>query len=352
MKISKADLARAEAEGVLKHGQAEALWDALTLRAPEHTPFDAPHIAYYFGALIVIGAMGWYVTDGWETFSGLELSLIGAAYATGFVLVGRRIWDRPGFHTPAGLLYTMAVCMVPLIVYGLERATGMWPQGDPGKYRDYHVWVKGSWLLMELGTILAGLVALRIRRFPFLTAPIAFSLWYMSMDLTPLLFGRQDYTFDERSLVSALFGAVILLGAYLVDLRNRLAGDFAFWGYLFGLLAFWGGLSAMESTSEFSKFLYLLVNVGLIGCSLLLQQRAFLVFGALGVCGYIGHLAYRVFRDSVAFPFVLSLAGILVIYLGVLYQRHRHDIERRVLANLPGSVRDLVPSRVRGSAGR
>jgi hypothetical protein len=347
MRITKADLARAESDGVLKPGQADALWGALTMRSSEPTPFDAPHVAYYFGALIVIGAMGWYVTDGWEAFSGLELALVGAAYAMGFVLVGRRIWDRPGFRTPAGLLYTMAVCMVPLIVYGLERATGIWPQGDPGKYRDYHVWVKGSWLLIELGTILGGLATLRSRRFPFLTAPIAFSLWYMSMDLTPLLFGKQEYTFDERALVSALFGAAILLGAYLVDLRNRLAGDFAFWGYLFGLLAFWGGLSSMESTSELSKFLYLLVNIGLIGCSLVLKQRTFLVFGALGVCGYIGHLAYRVFRDSVAFPFVLSLAGVLVIYFGVLYQRRRGDIERLVLANLPGRLRDLVPTRVR-----
>lgn len=103
----------------------------------------------------------------------------------------------------------------------------------------------------------------------------------------------------------------------------------------------------MDSTSEFSKFLYLLVNVGLIGCSLLLKQRSFLVFGALGVSGYLGHLAYHAFRDSVAFPFVLSLAGICVIYLGVLYQRHHGDIERVALANLPGPLRDLVPSRVR-----
>jgi hypothetical protein len=82
---------------VLRPGQAAALWDALNARSPERTPFDAPHIAYYFGALIVIGAMGWYVTDGWKVFSGLGLSFIGAAYATGFMLVGRRIWDRPGF---------------------------------------------------------------------------------------------------------------------------------------------------------------------------------------------------------------------------------------------------------------
>jgi hypothetical protein len=40
---------------------------------------------------------------------------------------------------------------------------------------------------MEVGTVAAGLVALRYFRFPFLTAPIAFALWFMSMDLTPLI---------------------------------------------------------------------------------------------------------------------------------------------------------------------
>ena len=40
--------------------------------------------------------------------------------------------------------------------------------------------------------------------------------------------------------------------------------DYAFWGYLFGLMAFWGGLSAMHSDSELNKVLYCLLNVGLV----------------------------------------------------------------------------------------
>lgn len=76
--------------------------------------------------------------------------------------------------------------------HGLERALNLWPQGDPGNYRGYYSWVKGSWVLMELGTIAAGALAIAYRPFPFLTFPIAFALWSMSMDLTPLLFGKTD----------------------------------------------------------------------------------------------------------------------------------------------------------------
>ena len=194
---------------------------------------------------------------------------------------------------------------------------------------------------METGTIIAGLVALRFVRFPFLTFPIAFSLWYMSMDLTPLLVGRSDFTWNERLWVSFSFGLVILLLSYLVDRRTK--EDFAFWGYLFGTLAFWGGLSLMESSSELNKFLYCLINVGLIFLSVFLDRRVLVVFGSLGVFGYLGYLSYSVFKDSLTFPFVLSLFGILVIYLGIQYQRHREGIEQFLLGLVPEAVRKFSP---------
>jgi hypothetical protein len=349
MKVSKADLEWAEHQGILAPEQVGALWNALQARAPDHPRFDAAHVAYYFGALIVIGAMGWFMTTAWEQLGGLGLSAIALAYAAAFVLTGRTLWDREHLIVPGGLLFTMAVCMTPLVVYGLERALGIWPQGDPGVYRGYHEWVKGSWLLMELATIVAGAVALRLRRFPFLTAPIAFSLWYMSMDLTPILFGKSDFTWEQRQWVSAWFGLAMLLVAYLVDLRDRAQEDLAFWGYVFGLMAFWGGLSSMEGGSELAKLTYCLINVGLIGLSVLLRQRVFAVFGAFGVLGYLGYLSYRVFQDSVVFPFVLSAIGILVIYLGVIYQRNGGAIEAFAQAHLPVAVRNLVPVRARTS---
>ena len=42
---------------------------------------------------------------------------------------------------------------------------------------------------MEMATIAAGVIALWFFRFPFLTAPTAFVLWYVSMDLTPIISG-------------------------------------------------------------------------------------------------------------------------------------------------------------------
>jgi hypothetical protein len=61
----------------------------------------------------------------------------------------------------------------------------------------------------------------------------------MSMDLTPFLFGEADSTWELRKLVSLWFGLLIALLAFWVDIRARHDKDFAFWLYLFGIIAFW-----------------------------------------------------------------------------------------------------------------
>lgn len=341
MKISKEDLDSAVSDEIISAEQAQQLWRMLESRYEEHPRFDLPHVAYYFGALIVISAMGWFMTEAWEKFGGAGILIISIIYALCFILAGRTLWYQQGLKVPGGLLFTMAVGMTPLAIYGIKCLTGFWPQGYPGIYRDYHIWIKGSWFLMEVGTIAAAVIALKYIRFPFLTAPIAFSLWYMSMDLTPLLFGKTDFSWDERLWVSLLFGVVILLIAYLIARRTK--EDYAFWLYLFGMLSFWGGLSLMKSDSELNKFLNCLINIGLMLISVLLQRRVFIVFGCFGVFGYIGYLAHRVFRNSLMFPFALSLIGIAVIYLGVKYQRNRDRLETALLQNIPDRLKRHLP---------
>ncbi len=111
--------------------------------------------------------------------------------------------------------------------------------------------------------------------------------------------------------------------------------DFAFWTYIYGMLAFWGALSMMESNSEFNKAIYCLLNLGLIITSVYLRRRVFLVFGTLGVLGYLGHLAWQVFKDSYSLPIVLAFAGLSILFLGVKYQKNKGQFELAVENRLP-----------------
>ncbi|MDQ7984210.1 DUF2157 domain-containing protein [Pseudomonas sp. G34] len=341
LKIDSSDLSRAVQAGVLQPGQDQALLEFLR-RAPSERPsFQLSHIAYYFGALLIMGAMGWLMTEAWMSIGDAALLVISSAYLLLLLLGGRSLWQR-GQVIPGGLLGAVAVSLTPLVVFAGQRLFGIWPMDDAqSDYVDYYRYVQGGWLVMEVATVLVGLLVLRLLPFPFIVMPIAVALWFMSMDLSELLHGEY-FSWEQRREVSLWFGLVILLVSLLVDGRSK--QDFAFWGYLAGLTAFWGGLSLMDSGSEFGKLLYCLINLGLIGLAVLLRRPVFMVFGALGVAGYLGYLAHDVFEDSLLFPVVVSLLGLGVMGLGLLYQKRREAMSDALRRQLPAGLLAVLPA--------
>jgi hypothetical protein len=278
---------------------------------------------------------------------GWALTATAVGYAVVFAAGGHYLWHKRNLRIPGGLLIAIAVSMAPLAVYGIQDALGLWGSfGRPGTVRDFYMWIKGSWLPMEIAAIVAGLLALRFYPFPFIVMIIAFALWFMSMDLTPWIVGRSEFTWDERRAVSMWFGLAVLVVAWVVDRRPR-GGDFAFWLHLFGLMAFWGGLSLKSSGSEMAKLLYCLLNVGLLFMSVVLMRRVYAVFGTLGISIYLGHLAQSVFQDSLLFPFALSLIGVAVIAVGLLYHRNQATIAAWVARHLPDMLARLRPAHAR-----
>lgn len=342
MELTRAHLREATAAGLLAEQQAEQLWEFLSRRQADKPSFRFTHILYYLGGLVAIGAMTLFMTLGWESFGGWGLFAIAVAYAVAALLL-TELLTRRALPVPAGITATFALALAPLAVYGLQAAHGLWD--DARVYREYHTHVDWRWVVMELATLLAGALLLWRYRFPFLLMPVAVTLWYMSMDLTPALFGEQDASWDLRKLVSLAFGLAILLVAFWVDVRTRHEKDFAFWLYLFGVLAFWGGLSLLESDSELAKLGYLGVNLAMIAAGAILSRRVFVVFGGLGVAIYLGSLAHGLFEDSVVFPFALTLIGLGIIGLGILWQRHEEALSRTLRSALPPPVRELIESR-------
>jgi hypothetical protein len=248
---------------------------AVSASRPEQAPrFDFANVLWYMGAPIVLGAMSLFATHAFATWGPKALIATAIIYAVGFVTAGAYLWRRRGLQTPGGLLVTCAVGMVPLLIYGVQAATGNDPS-ETHSYHDFYVWVRSSWLPMEIGTIIAALAALAFFPFPFLVMPAAFALWFMSMDLTPWLLHSESFTYEQWANVSIVFGLLVLAVAWLVDLRRWRGGDFAFWLHLFGLMAFWGGLTAQNSGNEIGKAIYCLINVGLVFLALFLMRRVY-----------------------------------------------------------------------------
>lgn len=343
MRIQRTHLDEAARRGLISAGQAASLWAFLDERTADTPSFRFTHILYYLGGLIAIGAMTLFMNLGWERFGGWGMFFIALLYAGLGLWLTEHLLRRLRLPVPAGITATFVVVLTPLAIYGLQQALGLWPEGRV--YREYHTHIDWRWMLMELGTLATGAVLLWRYRMPFLVMPVAVTLWYMSMDLTPFLSGMVDTDWALRKLVSVGIGLLMVLFALWVDLRSRKGPDYPYWLYQFGVVAFWTGLSSLNGDSELNKFFYLCINLCMIAVGAMLSRRVFTVFGALGAAGYLAHLAQEVFRDSAAFPFVLTAIGLGIIRLGILWQRHERGIEQRLRGLLPGRLRELVEQR-------
>jgi hypothetical protein len=335
------DLARAVSAGVLQPGQDQALLAFLRQQPESRASFQLAHVAFYFGALLIMGAMGWLLTEAWMRIGDGALLATALLYIAGITLFALSL-QRRNQPVAAGVLAAVAVSIVPLAVFAIERLAGWWPLDDAqGDYHQYYTYVQGGWLAMEAATVLAGLLMLRLIPFPFIVMPIAVALWFMSMDLSEWIHGDL-FSWEQRRTVSLWFGLGLLLVFLVIDGRTR--RDYAFWGYLAGLAAFWGGLTLMDSGSEWGKALYCLINLGLMGLAVLLRRPVFMAFGAMGVAAYLGYLSYEVFADSLLFPVILTLIGLGVIGLGVLYQKRREALSEQLRAQLPERLLQLLPA--------
>lgn len=334
--------------GIITAAQAEQLklfWQESRLKSTD--PVEAKgagfsKFLYYLGTLIVIGAMGWLMNTAWESFRGIGLFLIAVGYATTFIFVARYWRERS--PVLSGLFVVMAVCMTPLAVFGVQSEMGVWPFDEPGRYRGFYHYIRGGWFPIEIATLTAGLISLRFSTIPFAMAPIAFILWFMSMDIAPVLAATLK-TVDLRQKVSIGFGLCMIAAALWLDRRIRI--DYAKWLYIFGALTFWGGLTTLRSDSELNKFIYCLINVGFMFFGVLIERRVFVVLGGIGFFGYLGHLSWSVFANSFVFPFVLTALGLLVVYAGWLYHRKYDSIQRLVHQWTPPAIRGLLPPKRR-----
>src|SRR5713226_4256466 len=347
--IRRSDLNGAVREGILSAQQADRLAAFLAgpggaAAADEQPRFTFVHVLYYLGGMIAIGAMSLFMTLGWNALGVWGGFVTAVLYAMLALSLTHWFLERKQLEIPAGITATLAVVTVPLAIFAAQMALGYW--SDAKEYRDYHVFIDWRWLMMEFGTLAVGAILLWRYRFPFMLMPIAVTLWYMSMDLVPFLLG-QEYVYDWeiRKFISVYFGLAMTLVAFWVDLRSRFSRDYAFWLYLFGVLTFWGGLSLMNSGSELGKLAYCGINVLMILVGAVIGRRVFAVFGGLGVAGYLGYLSYKVFKDSLIFPLALSLLGLAIIGLGVLWQRREAQWSERLRGLLPAPLRELIEAR-------
>jgi hypothetical protein len=209
---------------------------------------------------------------------------------------------------------------------------GIWPAaiGTHGvAYSEYWRLIKPCWVYIELVTLLVASIALYRVRFSFIAIVIGHTAWFLCMDLVEIILGVRSYGmpyWEARQWVSIMIGAVMIGIARLLNRKTK--EDYSLWLFIYGGLIFTTAASFIWLKNELSALLYLGIHLLFIIMSIRWQRKSLMVFGALGVYIYLGHLAYDIFKDSPFFPIALALIGLLMILGTVSFQMNKDKLAR------------------------
>ena len=351
LRLTWADLEEWTGLGILRPEQLTAIRAHLAKERdprPEADPVPAPAsrerqdglnlvtVAYYFGAFIILLAGTIFVGLQWEDLGRPGQFVAAWGAVAGLWILGA--WLRRAGHWLGGnLLIFAGTGVAPLGIYTLLRVVNLWPDSvDAGTYQAFYRTIDAAWLLLEIASIAITLAVIWVTRFPLLTLLLAFWGWYLSIDLTELVNGHDDFAWGPAEwTVGALVGiAMLVLGVWLQ--RRHGGQEWSVWFYLFGHVTLLGNLSALALGNDtLPGVLFLAVYVGFVIASVWLQARVFLVFGAIGCYAYIAKLAFDVFDRSLGFTVVLALIGLMIVLVTVGYERYARPWLTQRLARHP-----------------
>ena len=347
MHFNKLDLVRAQKEGIISLETLNNLLEYFNSLSKQNSngektkelsvsnkpQYNIENFLYYFGGFIIISTMGWYLGSIWNNFAHGGVLVISILYFLLFVLVGNFLWKKDK-KTPGGLLYVCAVSIIPLLVWAFESLIGIMPK-DLNKYNEFHILVRGGWIFMEIATIIVGFIFFKYRKFPLLTLPICYAMWFLSMDIVPLCLGQAiEPTWEMRKFSTFIFSMIMLGAAFKMDRNKQKTVDYSHWLYIFGAIMFWGVLVSVlfqfKWNVEFTRFLIAIFSIVYMLISVLLKRKIFMIIGALSFWSYLGYLSFVLFKNTLIFPIVLVALGLLVIFFGIYYSKNCNILEDNI----------------------
>jgi hypothetical protein len=297
--------------------------------APRARRLDVASIAYYFGGFMILFAYTIFMGLQWEAVGKVGQVLIvsltiGLLWGLGMAL------RRRGFAFGGNMLVFAGTGIVPLWIYTVERATGLWPRSG-GDYEGFFNVVHRAFVPMELGAIAVAAIVLWKTRFSLLGLLISYWAWFFSMDFANWVVGGsgRDMSATTAEVTSLVIG-LGLIGLGIV-LQRRAGNDVSLWFYLFGHLAVICPFTALalDHKVRLGLTVFPAFYLAVVVASVWLQRKVFLVFGAIGIYGYVGYLASEIFNGALGFTFGLALVGLVIVFSAVWYQKSaRYALER------------------------
>ncbi len=258
------------------------------------------------GGIFVFAGLGVFIAMNWEAMNTMARIVItlGSGLAA-FVLALYASKDDRGRRFTAPL-YLMAAALQPV---GILVAFDEFSSGG-----DWHLAALVTALVM---TAQQGLAFREKRDSVLLFTTILFSLWAMTTALDML-------QVDEDFIATLLGASTVGLCAGLA--RTAYHGVTPFW-YFAGSVAFFIGLFALLDGS-IAELLFLFTACAGVYLSIVVRSRVLLFVSTVAILAYVSYFSAEHFSDSLGWPFVLILLGLLLIGLSAAAMR----INRRFIA--------------------
>ena len=313
MRITQAQLEKAVKLNILSQEQLSKITAYCKKETKNIYSNRLINMLYFFGGCIAIGAMFFFLDatlslfDHWQFVSIIFLYLlagIGIAH----------IFSTLNMDTPASFIFVFVILITPIAVYSLCSTLGYWEL--PQKYTDNLFILKGIHSHeLELAMLMIAGVLYYFYRYPFILMPICLVLFIFTI----------DNGYSEK-----LYGALMTALAIAIDMYHKKKKiDLTFWLYFFGVGAFWLSIYSENFSNEYIWLGFLLMNIIFISVGVIFSRTIVLIYGTIGFVGYVAHLGFDVFAKSVGFPFILSLIGLGLIILGVIFKKIKNRNQLR-----------------------
>ena len=263
---------------------------------------SASFLVYLGGFTILFATISLLIVQGESHGSaGLVLwaFLIFAAISSVAYLARQR-----GHFVTAGLLAASTVVAFIVFLGSVLEWFGWLPDTESGGvFEGFRFWL----LVLELATVVASAVALRIHRFPLLVLLLAGSIWFF---VTDLFSGGGDWT----AIVTIGVGLAFLIAGISVD--DGPSRPYGFWLHVAAGLTIGGGLVWFFHDSTFDWIVIAAVGLGYVAVGTRLARSSWVVLGAWGILQTTAYLADKwsdvggfFFPLIYLFPFIISLDG-------------------------------------------
>ena len=328
MLLSYKDFKKAVDDKIISQEEAEKLFSYFKIQ----NKFKFSNVLAYFGGIVLISSMTISYSAMLPPIGGFLIIL---GYMIGVYLLAKQTTNE----IIQNILSTFLVSLSPLLCYYILKLLGI----EISFYRGYHYIVSYEWLIMEIFTMITAFFIYKQFKNSFLMLPIAVTTWYFSLDFSSLIADKLHLVsnfWDFKAKMSIFFGILLVSLAIRFDLKDRKL-DLGFWLYIFGAILIWSGGSyfLLDMKIDFKLLFYILFNLVFLLFGVFIRRNVFLVLSGIGFFIIFNRLG--LLFGWWLFPFVMSLVGFGIIYLGRIWAKNEEEISNKFLNFLPNNLREF-----------